>query len=186
MGDHSEMDNLARNIAYLRGDTPQDEYAKAVGISQSTISRALNKGVAPSLETVMAIARHHGVSIDDLLTKDFAIDGLAKSQPERLSERKLAIALVAVDRALRAMHLDTTESWGKLSRLVIWALELQDSTYPNGVNTAADRAGFDAQVEVRLRRGGFTDVGQAGQDVKRGNARRKGAAATRQAARAGD
>lgn len=180
------MEQLARNLTHLMGDTPQDEYAKAVGVSQSTISRAIRRGVAPSLETVMAIARHHRILVDDLLTRDLATEGPSTSHHGRLPEGKLARALVAVDRALESMHLSSSESWGKLAGLVIWAIDLQESEYPNGINTKTELQGFDAQVEVRMRREAAADARQARQDAEGGHAKRARASASRSAPRGGD
>lgn len=161
---------LIRNVEYLKGDTKQAPYAKAVGVDQASISRLLAGKVSPSLDTVQAIARYHGVTLDDLVNRDLQAVGPSPSQSGRISADSLAVALVAVERAIRARNLDPAESWGKLAKLVIWALELQHEEYPDGLKTKADQRGFDARVELEMTRGGYRAIEQTGQDVARGAA----------------
>lgn len=177
------MNHLTRNVRYLRGDLTQDEYAQAVGVNQSTIQRLLAGRVSPSLDTVAAIAKYHRITLDDLVNRDLQKDGPSDSHGGRPSVAKLGVALVAVEQAIRNMNLDPERSWGKLAKLVLWAVDLQDEVYPDGVNTEADRRGFDAQVQLRMGGTDYDEVRTLGQNAPRSNERGARAAAPRKAHR---
>lgn len=149
----------------------EDAAARAIGINQATLNRIINPDSSrkirnPKLETLSKIAAALGATTHDVVHRDLSASPAAgSSQPGGLDHRKLAIALVAVEKAIRAIGLDPQNSWGRLAKLVIWAMDLQDETYPDGVVTKADQRGFDALVELELRARGNYAVGEAGQDA---------------------
>lgn len=178
------MDYLAKNLRdFMAAKGIKEEAAgEAIGVAQSTINRIINPGSSrkirnPSHQTLQKIALALGSTTHDIVNTDLS-RSVAPSQVGGLGEEKLAVALVAVDRAIRAKGLDPSESWGKVARLVLWAIELQDELYPDGINSKADQRGFDAQVQLEFERGIYDGIGTAEQHAARGDEGPQQSAAT--------
>lgn len=72
-------DFLVANLRYLTsavaaGD--QSTAGTAAGVGQPAVSKIINgRTREPGYKTVMGLAKHFGVSVDDLLNRDLALDG---------------------------------------------------------------------------------------------------------------
>lgn len=58
---------FATNLARLIGRRPQSELAEALGVTQSSVSRWLSGDALPSVDRLAELARHLGVTVDELL-----------------------------------------------------------------------------------------------------------------------
>lgn len=169
------MSYVGKNVRwYMRQhDLTEIPAANALGVSQSTINRIVNPGSSrpnrdPNSSTLGKIAQAMGTTVDALVNVDFETHGLqpamqSQSQPVKLDRGTLAVALVAVERAIRARGLDPEYAWGHLAPLVLWAIDLQGELYPDGVRTKADQRGFDAQVMLEMDSGGYGGFGRTEQ-----------------------
>lgn len=72
------MNYVRSNVLYLANQAGlmQDEIGKAVGVHQTTISRAITGKVDPSLGTLQALASYFRVSLDQLVNRNMAEDGV--------------------------------------------------------------------------------------------------------------
>lgn len=91
-------DMLAKNLAFLLGPAygaSQEAIAKAVGATQPTISKWANLGTRnPEFRSMALLARHLGVSLDDLAWRDLERDGASpSSQSTRPDDATMAQAL---------------------------------------------------------------------------------------------
>jgi putative transcriptional regulator len=59
------MKNLVREMRLAR-DLAQGQLAEAMGVSRQTINSIENERYTPSLPLAMALARHFGVTVEDL------------------------------------------------------------------------------------------------------------------------
>ena len=99
---------LAVNLAYLlRGDrAAQAAVAEAVGVGQPTISKwsrlaVTNSHSEPEFRKMARLARHMGVSLDDLAWRDLENDPPhSASQPMGLALDRMAVVLEVVDGAI--------------------------------------------------------------------------------------
>lgn len=90
------MTHLAKNLRFLmdRDELNQALLGKAIGVEQSTIQRiAAGKTEAPRLDSVLAIAKHFGVTLDDLVYRDLQTDGWVSSQPAGRDDANLPQAV---------------------------------------------------------------------------------------------
>jgi len=60
-------DQLTKKIKQIQGETDQRSFAKALGVSQSTISRWLSGEREPSASDLARIAEYAGCSADQIL-----------------------------------------------------------------------------------------------------------------------
>lgn len=102
----SPMDYLAKNLAHLStregGPGPQTAAGRAAGVGQPAISKIITgKTQEPGYRTVMKLAAHFGVSVDDLLGRDLeAMGPSVPSQPAGLDVGKLTDLLDTVEAAI--------------------------------------------------------------------------------------
>lgn len=90
------MTYLAKNLRYLadRAGLNQAALGKAVGIEQSTVQRIMAGTTEyPRLDSVLAIAKYFGCSLDDLVYRDLETEGSLPSQPAGRSDANLAQAV---------------------------------------------------------------------------------------------
>lgn len=103
------MSFLRTNLAYFmdRQGLTQDQVAKVAGITQPNIGRFL-KGTTEDLKasSAAALARHFGVSLDDLIGHDFRSgEPSAKNSHADLDLQALSSALVALDKTMKALNV---------------------------------------------------------------------------------
>lgn len=105
-GEHRRMkDMLTKNLAFLlKGDKDaQQVLADQIGITQPTVSKWSNfyeKGSTsePEFRKIARLARHFGVSLDDLYSRDLEVEGRSGlSQPERLDSERMATVVGTID-----------------------------------------------------------------------------------------
>lgn len=90
------MTHLARNLRYLadRAGIKQAALGKALGIEQSTVQRIMaGKTEYPRLDSLLAISRYFGCSLDDLVHADLQTTGGGPSQPAGRDDANLAQAV---------------------------------------------------------------------------------------------
>jgi|SRR5688572_5641719 len=72
------MDYLVKNLIFLTRSSPdrQQDAGSTAGVGQPAISKII-KGTTkePGYRTVAGLAKHFGVSIDDLVNRDIELDG---------------------------------------------------------------------------------------------------------------
>lgn len=152
--DYAGMNYLRQNVKYLSGlkGVDQKNIGAAIGVDQSTISRA----TAPNepntgYQTIQKLAAYFGVTMDDLVSRNIAEDGVSsQSQARRLDEGKLGTALTSIDRALAGEKIQGR--LGTLAGTLIAALGAQEKHFPNGVPEES-RAIYDDLVAGFLERG---------------------------------
>ncbi|MDR6094925.1 helix-turn-helix transcriptional regulator [Stenotrophomonas sp. SORGH_AS_0321] len=99
------MDFLVKNLRFLsatRGQAGQSGAGTTAGVGQPAISKIINGGTKqPGYTTVMGLARHFGVSMDDLVSRDLELEGDSRpSQPVGLDSGKLAALIETVEAAV--------------------------------------------------------------------------------------
>lgn len=155
------MTYLESNLRYymrLRG-LKQQETGKAIGIDQSTVNRivkpdASKKILNPSQRTLQKIADALQCTTDDLLHRDLEKDGRTKlSQDSGLDVRKLAVAMVSVEKAITNLGLRPDGLWGTLAEIVSYAY-LKQSQY-SGLDTDEGLATYDEHIELKMRAEGY-------------------------------
>ena len=143
---------LAKNLAFLLGAADrvsQEAIAKGAGTTQPTISKWAALGTRkPEFRSMALLAKHLGVSLDDLAWRDLERDGPSRpSHPAKLDLRRLGVALTAIDKALSDVEIQG--KLGKLDDAVQFgyaeAFELTDPDDP------AARKWLDKLVAERLR-----------------------------------
>ncbi len=92
------MDFLVKNMRFLNAHPEfrgQVAAGEAAGVGQPAISKIIQgQTKEPGYRTVMGLARHYGVSIDDLLNRDLEQHGVsAPSQPVGLDDATMAQAV---------------------------------------------------------------------------------------------
>lgn len=93
------MDYLVKNLRYLSAnpDLHRSQVAagEAAGVGQPAISKIVNERTKePGYRTVMRLARHYGLSIDDLVNRDLEAQGVSgSSQPVGPSDETMAQAV---------------------------------------------------------------------------------------------
>lgn len=93
------MDYLVKNLNYLysrhREPEPQAAAARAAGVGQPALSKILDgRTKVPGYNTVVGLARHFGVSVEDLVTKDLEECGIEQeSQPARFDDETMSQAV---------------------------------------------------------------------------------------------
>jgi transcriptional regulator with XRE-family HTH domain len=93
------MDYLVKNLNFLYatsgGKEAQAAAAKAANIGQPAFSKILDGSTkVPGYSTVAGLARHYGVSVDDLIFRDIEVEGRrAESQPERIDDEIISQAV---------------------------------------------------------------------------------------------
>lgn len=97
---------LLTNLRFLTqaetGTGGQAGAGKAAGIGQPAVSKILTQRTRePGYKTVLGLAQHFGVTVDDLLTRDLERDGPSvASQPTGLDVGKLANLIETVEGAI--------------------------------------------------------------------------------------
>lgn len=66
-GPRTHLAGIGRRIRELRGKEPQDDFARALGISQSQLSKIERGKLAPSVEVLVRLAEKSGKSADWIL-----------------------------------------------------------------------------------------------------------------------
>jgi transcriptional regulator with XRE-family HTH domain len=84
------MVHLAANIKYLRDKNNLSQYAFAnlFGLTRGKIA-SYEVGTEPALKTIVAISRHFGINIDDMLTVDLATNPPAVTEAQAAQARQL-------------------------------------------------------------------------------------------------
>jgi hypothetical protein len=172
------MDYLRKNLAHLRtADDTEIVLGRLAGMHQTTVGRYV-RGETDKLDVnaAAAWARHFGVGLDDLVSRDLANEGPSRSsQSTGLDEDKIGHALTSMDRVLRKRGLKMEGALGTYARLLIFAYELANEFYPDGV-APSQRRRYDELVELQL--GGVSHEGkrsaeEAAQEGARGPASSK-------------
>lgn len=93
------MDYLVANLNFLLSRSGDQETqvaaARAAGVGQPALSKILDgRTKVPGYNTVLGLARHFGVSVEDLVTRDLRVAGvIPESQPARLDNEIMAQAV---------------------------------------------------------------------------------------------
>lgn len=107
-------DYLIQNLRFLsaQAERGQAGAGTAAGVGQPAVSKILTgKTQEPGYKTVLGLARHFGVSVDDLLNRDIEQDGKsAPSQPTGLDVAKLASLIETLDGAIADSKRDVPAS----------------------------------------------------------------------------
>lgn len=61
-----DAERIARNLVALRGDTPREEVARAVGVSLSAMAMYENAARIPRDETKRRIADYYGKTVQEI------------------------------------------------------------------------------------------------------------------------
>lgn len=182
------MTPLQKNLihfAALRG-LNQKEMGDIASISQTTYGRtvAAKRGDAikdPGCFAVQAWASYFNVTIDDLMNRDIAVEGLsAESHLATFDRSTMASALVTVKEALREYDVGIDELH-LLAPVIVYSYEMR-SALPREMSKPAYRA-YDESVRLKLK--GVLDEIENGNGVvaERGAGSGSKAKATRQKAR---
>lgn len=154
------MDYLRRNLIHLiraQGGVERD-LAPIGGRNQSTVNRFL-RGETDSCDyaVVKRWADHFKVSMDDLVSRDIALEGRSPpaSQPAVLDPEMMGTALTSLDKVIRGRNLKMETQLGKFAKLLIYAYEVQEDLFPGGV-PEDKRARYDQVIDDRLG-GGIQD-----------------------------
>lgn len=146
------MDYLIPNLRFLASRAEaagQESAGKAAKVTQSAVSKIITgKTKEPGYRTVSGLARHFGVSLDDLVNRDLAQHGVSKpSQPSQLDPVRMGLALTSFDKALSDMEIQ-----GQLGTLVEPLQFAYEKAFkvPNP-DAKADRVLYDELVETHLR-----------------------------------
>lgn len=165
------MDYLRKNLAHLRTDDDTEiVLGRLAGMHQTTVGRYV-RGETDKLDVnaAAAWARHFGVSLDDLVSRDLASDGPSRSsQPVGLDPDKIGVALTSMDRVIRKRGLKMEGKLGTYAGVLAFAYELLNEFFPNGV-APSQRRRYDELVELQL--GGVSHEGKR----SAGNAAEEGA-----------
>lgn len=100
------MDMLKKNLRWFSSNPElargQAAAGTAAGVGQPAVSKIIQgKTKEPGYRTVMGLAKHYGVSMDDLVMRDLERDGPSNpSQPAGLNAEKLADLIETVDGAI--------------------------------------------------------------------------------------
>lgn len=92
------MDYLVKNLRFLQAHPEhrgQHAIGEAAGVGQPAISKIIQERTKePGYRTVMGLARHYGVAVDDLLNRDLESEGLPRpSQTVGRSDETMAQAV---------------------------------------------------------------------------------------------
>lgn len=89
---------LGRNLKYLRKQkkASQEQIAQATGISRSALADYENGKSEPTAGSLIKLAKHFAVNVDDLLTVDLDTPLFRKSSSELKSLRNRNIRIVAI------------------------------------------------------------------------------------------
>lgn len=174
------MSPLSKNLKHLldAGKLTQPYVAEKTGVQQGTISKIkTGKLPDPGYQSVLALARFFGVTVDDLVTRDLATEASttqAESQPANLDPKIMSSALVSVKEAMDYFKVPQGRLY-EIPSVVIFAYHHR-STYPAELSKA-QYAVFDESVRNSLK-GALYDLGQisGGAAKGRGTGTRKGAA----------
>ncbi len=76
------MLHIGKNISYLikQHNFKQDEFGEMFGLKRGVVSGYVIGRANPKLETVIEIAEHFSIPIDDLLKKDLSQEGITAPQ----------------------------------------------------------------------------------------------------------
>lgn len=180
-----QMDYLISNLTFLNGrpdlNRGQAAAGTTAGVSQSAISKIITqKTKEPGFRTVMGLAKHFGVSAEDLLNRNIAVDGLSgPSHALTLDIGRLGTALTSMDKALKDVHI--SGRLGKLSKALTYAYLAQDK-FKGSLDEMRDV--YDELVAKEL--GAFIDESRRDDEPasKRGEARNRETTAKAKKARA--
>lgn len=102
--DEVAKDKLARAIVYARGDLSQAEFAKKLGVSQSTVQSWETKKNTPTLENLEKIAEVTGQFPEELIAhlygRDIGGSLSVEAQINQLPMEQLSSILDAVSRRI--------------------------------------------------------------------------------------
>lgn len=175
------MKHLRANLAYLadREKLNDEQLGKIAGVNQSTMNRMRNgRTPNPGVASVHRLARHFGISVDDMLDRDLANDGPSQaSQPMKLDKDTMASALVAVKDAMAHFKVDLKLLW-KVPSVVIYAYVFR-SLQPRDMSKD-QYALFDESVRNSVR-GELDELGAIPAAATERGKRRNGAPAKRAA-----
>jgi DNA-binding XRE family transcriptional regulator len=158
------MKYLAKNTLFLRGQSGlgQTQFGELLGIHQTSVGRMEKGAVKSSIESVVRLAKHAGVTVDDLLNRDLATEGMTTpSQPAQLDLVRMGLALTSFDKALKDMEIQ-----GQLGTLVEPLLYAYSKAFKvKDPDSREDRELYDELVESHLRgwksgRGRVVEAGQ--------------------------
>ena len=99
MTNQQPTDNLASFLRRWRGQRGISEVTRAAGMSQPSIWSKLEKGQAPSLETLVLLSQHTGRAVDELAVLaglDVRRSASARDQADRVAAMVQAIPRTSV------------------------------------------------------------------------------------------
>ena len=145
------MKYLPKNAAHFRAlrGLNQTQYGILLGTSQSSISRMENGSNKTEIDTVFALSKAEGHTIDALLSKDLTIPGAASSQSQsaQLDTDKLGHALTSIDKALANRKI--RGRMGKMRKTLAFAYKMTDA-FPNLATDDAQKEAYDLLVKSNL------------------------------------
>lgn len=145
---------LTKNLAFLLKDYEgQAELASYLEVSQPTISKwasLYRKGSdsEPEFRKMAKLAKHFGVSVDDLANRDLEAAGPSRSsQSAKLDLDRLGHALTSIDKALANRKI--RGSMGKLSNTLSFAYQMTEA-FPSLMQDERQREAYDLLVRNNL------------------------------------
>jgi DNA-binding XRE family transcriptional regulator len=144
------MKYLAKNSLFLRqrADLGQVQFGQLLGIHQTSVGRMEKGQVKSTIESVVRLAQYAGVTVDDLLNRDLAVEGAAQaSQPAQLDQVRMGLALTSFDKALKDMEIQ-----GQLGTLVEPLLYAYSKAFKvKDPDSREELEHYDELVESHLR-----------------------------------
>lgn len=102
---NTKISENIRNLRKAHGET-QEELSKIIGVVNTTISNYENGTNSPNAEILKLIASHYGITIDDLINKDFSTANfkLSVSRDNIVSFFDVFLPVIHSKKALENIH----------------------------------------------------------------------------------
>ncbi len=113
---------ISQNIRFLLSNfrLKQDEFGALFNLKKGVVSTYVSGNTKPKVDTLIEIAEHFSISIDDLLKKDLSKDGVLLEKSNKniappITEQDLRIKLLEQDRdRIQEISTQLTKENGKL------------------------------------------------------------------------